>query len=169
LPRQNREIVADTGPLIALDSCNQIQLLRELFSRVFVPQEVARELSVGGSTGLPKGLTPSLRKWISVKALTKKPEQLFTAALDDGEAEVIVLALELPCHLVLLDEPIARRVAQTLGLSYTGSLGVLLCAKRKGLIGAIKPSIDLMLGRGVRIKKDLIEAVLLTAGERVRK
>jgi uncharacterized protein len=169
LPRRNSQIVADTGPLIALDACNQIQLLRELFSRVFIPQEVAQELSVGGLTGLPKGLTPSLRRWINVKALTKKPEQPFTAALDDGEAEVIALALELPSQLVLIDEPIARQVAQTLGLSCIGSLGILLRAKREGLIETIKPSIDLMVERGVRIKNDLVDTVLLNAGESIRK
>jgi predicted nucleic acid-binding protein len=165
LPRLNRQIVADTGPLISLDACNQIQLLRELFSPVIVPREVARELSVGGPTGLPKGLTPSLRTWIKVKALTEKPGQLLLAALDDGEAAAIALAIELRCPRVLLDEPSARQVAQALGLNCIGSLGVLMSAKRQDLIAAVRPSIDLMFKNGIWLRKDLIDRALHEAGE----
>lgn len=165
MPRQNRQIVADTGPLISLDACNQIQLLRELFSPVIVPREVARELRVGGPTGLPKGLTPSLRKWIRVQALKESLDQVLGGALDVGEAATIALALERRCPRVLLDEPLARQVARTLGLNCVGSLGVLMAAKRQGLIAAVKPSIDLMVKNGVWLKKDLIDQALREADE----
>lgn len=68
MPPPSSAPVADTSPLIALDACNQLDLLRKLYTRVLVPRAVERELSVGGATGLPRGLTRAHRKWIRVRA-----------------------------------------------------------------------------------------------------
>jgi predicted nucleic acid-binding protein len=56
MPPPSSAVVADTSPPISLDACNQLDLLRKLYSRVVVPRAVEVELSVGGTTGLPRGL-----------------------------------------------------------------------------------------------------------------
>src|SRR2546423_7609390 len=101
MPPPSSVVVADTSPLISLDSCNQLDLLRRLYDRVDVPEEVERELSVGGATGLPRGLTRAHRNWIKVRALRAQPQQALLAALGPGEAAVIALALATGCPLVL--------------------------------------------------------------------
>jgi predicted nucleic acid-binding protein len=165
MPSPSSPVVADTSPLISLDACNQLSLLRKLYARVVVPRAVEQELSFGGTTGLPKGLTRAHRKWIGVRKLGTPPPPALVAALHLGEAEVIALALEIGSPLVLLDETAARKVARARGLQVTGAIGVLLRAKNKGLLPAVKPSIDLMLSRGVQLGGDLIDAVLRGAGE----
>ena len=158
-------VVVDTSPLISLDACNQLDLLRKLYARVIVPQAVELEVSAGGATGLPRGLTRAHRKWIEVRALRTAPAPALVAALDPGEAEVIALALEIGCPLVLLDETAARVIAEASGLQVAGAVGMLLRAKNKGLLPAVKPSIDLMLSKGVRLRRSLIDSVLRSAGE----
>lgn len=165
MPPPTSPLVADTSPLISLDACKQLGLLRKLYGSVVVPPAVERELSVGGTTGLPKGLTHAHRKWIGVRTLRTPPSQALVAALHFGEAEVIALALEVGSPLVLLDETAARKIARARGLQVTGSLGVLRRAKNKGLLLAVKPSIDLMLSKGIQLGSDLIDAVLRDAGE----
>lgn len=165
MPPLTNPLVADTSPLISLDACNQLDLLRELYTCVVVPRAVEVELRVGGMTGLPSGLTRAHRRWIKVRTLSTPPSPALVATLDLGEAEAVALALEISSSLVLLDETAARAVARALGLKVTGALGVLLRAKNKGLLPAVKPSIDLMLSRGVLLGSGLIESVLRGAGE----
>jgi predicted nucleic acid-binding protein len=165
MPTPNSLVVSNTSPLISLDACNQIELLRALYKRVLVPAEVERELSVGGATGLSKGLTGAHRRWIKVRRLRRPPAPALLAALDAGEAEVIALALEIKCPLVLIDEPPARAAALAMGLQVAGTVGVLWRAKNLGLLSAIKPSTDLMISKGVRLGDSFINSVLRQAGE----
>ena len=164
-PPNSAAVVADTSPLISLDACNKLDLLRKLYSRVVVPRAVEMELSVGGTTGLPKGLTLAHRKWIGVRTLRTPPPPALLAALHIGEAEVIALALEISSPLVLLDETAARKLARDRGLQVAGAIGILLRAKNKGLLPAVKPSIDLMLSKGVQLSSGLIDSVLRGTGE----
>jgi predicted nucleic acid-binding protein len=85
--------------------------------------------------------------------------------LDRGEAEVIALAQELGSDLVLIDERLARRHAKRLGLKLTGTLGVLLRAKRLGLIPSVSPSIEQLLEGGIRLSDSVISEALSLAGE----
>ena len=165
MPPPSSVVVADTSPLISLEACNQLDLLRRLYARVIVPKEVERELSVGGTTPLPRGLTRAHRKWIRVRTLRTPPAPALAAVLDPGEAEVIALALEIGCPLVLLDEQTARIVARGSGLQVIGAIRVLWHAKMKGFLPAIKPSTDLMISRGIRLSNSLVEDVLRRAGE----
>ena len=52
---------------------------------------------------------------------------------------MLMLALELPDTVVVLDDALARRVAHTLNLKLTGTLGILIDAKRMGMISSVEP------------------------------
>ena len=58
-----------------------------------------------------------------------------------------------------------RRVAERLGISITGTLGVLLLAKKEKLIEKIKPLLDEIVSHGFRVADDLYKQVLINAGE----
>lgn len=77
------------------------------------------------------------------------------------------LALELPAGdaVVILDDARAREAAGRLGLKFTGTSGVLLDAKRTGLIPAIKPQLDQLDALGFRLAGHTRSAVLNLAGE----
>ena len=85
--------------------------------------------------------------------------------LEQGEAEVIILAREKGIQHVLIDEKVARLQANVLGLNVIGTLGVLLMAKKKGLLNSIKPAIAKILENGIWIKDEIVVGILKDAGE----
>lgn len=86
--------------------------------------------------------------------------------LEQGEAEVIVLAKEKKIKKVLIDEKVARLQARILGLDVIGTLGLLLKAKRKGLVSSIKPLIKKILDNDIWIKDEIVQGILRDAGEK---
>lgn len=85
--------------------------------------------------------------------------------LHKGEIEAIVLAKEINANLVIIDDFLARKYAQYLGLTITGTLGVIVKAKQKGLIKNVKPIIDEMLESGFWIDNKVYLNILKIAGE----
>ena len=82
-----------------------------------------------------------------------------------GESEAIVLALEEKPNFVLIDDLKARKFAKMYGLKIIGTTGILLEAKKKGLIPEIKPLISELLINGIRISSRIIELTLEAAQE----
>ena len=104
--------------------------------------------------------------WIRViEVRDKRLKNILQLVLDEGEAEAIVLALEVNANLVLLDDREARLQAKRLGLRVTGTLGILLRAKRLGLIESLKEELNKLKETSFRISKSLEEEILEKAGE----
>lgn len=147
-------VVADASPLIALVQVGHLPLLENLFGEVLVPPAVVREV------GLP------LPAFIREQKLSRPiPATVSRAALDPGESQVLSLALELGADRVILDERLARRLAQDLGLPIIGVLGILLASKQKGLIPAVRPILEALVKSRFRITPDLYEWLLTETGE----
>ena len=87
------------------------------------------------------------------------------AGLGIGEREVLALALESEDALVILDDSLARRFAQRLRLSSTGTLGLLLKAKQAGRVESIEPHIARLELLGFRLDASTRANVLRLAGE----
>lgn len=91
--------------------------------------------------------------------------EMLKVFLGPGEAETLVLAQELACSVVFVDDLKARKVAQEAGLRTVGVAGFLLAAKQKGLVQEIRPLLEKLLQRGFRLSQVLLERVLKEAGE----
>jgi len=85
--------------------------------------------------------------------------------LDAGEAEVIALGLEREDSLILLDESEGRRAAERYGLRKTGTIGILMRAKREGKISSLQAELDALRRQMFRIDEQLYEQVLRVMGE----
>jgi len=154
-------IVSNTSPLINLARIGELDILQQLYGTLTIPDAVWQEVVIDGA-GLPGAAQVKSSGWIRVQ--TVKNIQLVQALrqeLDPGEAEAIALALEINAELLLMDERLGRETARHLGLSYTGLIGALIEAKRKGIIHAIKPRLEALRNiAGFRLSRALYTRVL---------
>lgn len=109
--------------------------------------------------------SPFLYSWLKIEVVHDIEKVKYLYELEQGEAEVIVLAKEKNIEQVLIDEKVARLQAKVLGLEVIGTLGILLKAKKKRLLTSIKPSITKILENGIWIKDEIVKGILKEAGE----
>jgi uncharacterized protein len=158
-------VASDTGPLIALAKANLLPILSILFNEVWIPPEVHRELLAKSSPETDR-LRQALGGLIHVAPHSPLPPEIVTVTigLDEGERHAIALALHSGLLLVIDDQQ-ARGTSRRLGLQVTGTIGVLLEAKQKGLLVSVRPVLDLIQGQGYWFSKSLIEQAAKLAGE----
>jgi len=145
--------VVDTSCLILLNKIGQLNLLQKLFKEVTITQTVANEFN------------KPIPKWINIIEVNPKKTRGLASFLDLGEASSIVVASSKENSLLIIDENKGRKVAKEMEIQLTGSLGVLVTAKRKGYIKAVKPIIDQIQQTNFRISTNLIELVLEKVNE----
>jgi predicted nucleic acid-binding protein len=163
--RSPAEIVINTGPLLALHAALEgFEVLDTLYRSVHVPLEVQEEVLYQGERA-PGADAFLCATFLDVRSNPVKTSPYLQNVLDRGEASVIQLALDDNLETVCIDEPKGRRVARLSGLRVTGSLGILLRAKREGQLDLLKPCIERMRERGIWISDALARAVLERAGE----
>jgi predicted nucleic acid-binding protein len=117
-------IVVDTSCLIILSKIEKLQILKELFHEVMIPDAVSREFG---------GELPSFIH-IHPAPVDKDFSRFASAFLDSGESEAIALAIKSEVEGIIIDEKKGRKVANALGLKVIGTLGVLALANRKGIL-----------------------------------
>ncbi len=148
-------VVSNTTPLSELAKVGRMDLLREVFGQVIIPQEVYDEVTTGTH---PAASEVRSATWILVYSISD-PNQLSIlqaeTELDLGECAAIALAEELQADRVLIDEWAGRRVAKNRKLLVTGTVGILLIAKNRGLIESVKPILEAMVAQGMRIAQPL--------------
>jgi hypothetical protein len=156
--------IADSGPLICLARINQLELLPHLFSKIFIPPEVWSEVAIRGE-GYPGADEIKRVTWIMLQTPDPQLVKPLSILVDAGEAEAIALAQTIPGCIILLDDSRARRIAERLSIKQIGTVGLLLRAKRLGLIKKIRPHINALIENGIYIRQELIDAVFDDAGE----
>ncbi|NCA84839.1 MAG: DUF3368 domain-containing protein [Clostridia bacterium] len=158
------KIVSDTTPLISLLKLNRLELLQNLYSQIYIPTAVYKEIEAGKSKEYYKDL--SKIDWINIVEIQNKQALKYFLDLDAGEAEAIVLATELNAGLIILDEKLGRFHAKHADLKVTGTIGVLTKAKTDGLIEKIKPLLDELTDKEVWINEKLKSEILKRIGEK---
>ena len=155
------KVIANTTPLIALANIDRLELLRELYGTVIVPQAVIDEI-----IREPAKQRVRNAPWIKVEAVQDSSQKdIFRARLHAGEVEVMILAREQKADLVIMDDDSAKKTAKFLGLHVTGTLGVLLKAKREGYLEKVEPIMNEMILDGLFISDTVKRYVLKEAGE----
>ncbi len=151
-------VVSDTSAISALIQIGHADILRQLFDEVLIPSAVEAEL---------RAFHPELPRFIRAMPL-RNPTALppLLMVLDQGEAEAVALAHEHQADYLLMDEIAGRRVATAKGLRVIGPVGVLLEAKRLGLVPQLRPLIAaLETQAGFHLSTALKAHALREAGE----
>ena len=146
-------IVSDTSCLILFYKIGELDLLTKLFGKIFITNTVLKEFN------------QPVPDWIEVVQLKTDVHKVLTDSLDSGEATSIALASEYVNSLLIIDEIKGRKAAKELGIQVTGSLGVLIAAKNKGHLKAIRPILNKIKKTNFRISKELIDRVLEKVNE----
>lgn len=157
-------VVVNASPLITLFKSGQAQLLPALFGAVYVPDAVWREVASEAHVDeAARGLGNAT--W--AMRLTQLPLDPLALAWDTGpgETEVLCYARANPDVRAIVDDDYARRCARSLGVRTLGTCGVLVLAKRRGVIPAVEPGLRALSDAGLWLSPSLIRAVLGEAGE----
>ncbi len=158
-----REAVSNTSPLLYLHQIGSLDLLERLYGKLLVPEGVATELSAGKLLGYD---VPDLRRlsWIEIVQVPNVDVLALVTDLGIGEREAIALAKQSNL-LALLDDALARRHATLLGIRFTGTIGLLIKAKRVGFVQSISPLIDRLTTLGFHLAPQTRDTALRLADE----
>lgn len=151
-------VISNATPIINLLKIGQLDILKKLYGRITVPSYVFREIEEGKKKEFYIDLKSV--EWIDIIELKNKEILEFLIDLDAGEAETIALAKELKSDLTIIDEKLGRRIAQNFELKITGTLGVLMRAKEKGMISDLKSLFYELKEKGTFINDKLIDELL---------
>ncbi|MFM2225038.1 MAG: hypothetical protein RJA07_1240 [Bacteroidota bacterium] len=158
-------VVSDTSPILCLIRIEKLFLLEKIFQKIILPKSVFDEL-VELHHIQPNTLTePAYIEIVSAKNLKQVNE--LEQQLDKGEAEAIVISIELNADLLLIDERLGTQMAHQYHLHTKGFLGVLLQAKSMGFINEIKPLIQFLMNEhNYWISEKIFNEVLRLANEK---
>ena len=156
------KVFSNTTPFIALASIRRLDLLPQLFGPIHVTEEVISECAAGGPVAVPL-----LREldWIVPTQTRTQPAPHILIELDKGEKTTLQAAVAERADLVLMDEKIGRNMAEYLGLKVCGSLGILLKARRAGLLASFRGSAQPMRAQGIFFNEALIDRIAATVDE----
>jgi len=137
-------IISNTSCLIVLDNIGMLDVLKELYGKVFITEEVSKEF---GKT---------VPNWIEVRKVSdNKYLKLMKNFVDLGEASTIALAVETDDIVIILDDLKARKLAQKLNLKITGTIGVLIKARKRNIITSTQEVLNKLRNEGFRISDEI--------------
>ncbi len=161
----NRVVIVNSTPIIALAVINKLHLFKDLYGEIIIPKAVQDEVMAKEDSVTRLALAGS-KGWIITKTITNiDAKKFFKVQLHDGEVEVMILGKELEADLLVIDDYTAREYAKYLDFRITGTLGVILRAKEKGIIKAVKPLVLDLIEHGIYIGEKLYQDIIKIAKE----
>lgn len=149
-----KAIISDTSCFIILTNIGELELLHKVYGQILTTPEISAEF------GEP------LPAWVEIVEATDKYRQtILELQIDRGEASAIALALETPNSTVILDDYKARKVAERLGITFTGTIGVIIRAKLSGIIPSVEPFLEKIKQTDFRLSAEIEAQVLKEANE----
>jgi predicted nucleic acid-binding protein len=147
-------IISDASCLIVLDNVDALELLKALYGSIYITPDILNEFD------------RPIPDWILVRSVIDQDKiSLLEIQIDRGEASALALAMEIGECLVIIDDLKARKIADKLKIKMTGTLGVIIAAKRKGHLSSIKPILSKIRSTNFRLSADLENEALRLSGE----
>lgn len=152
-------LVLDTSPLVFLAKIAALPILPDLAAELIAPAAVVEEIRAGRGRGPDLDL-PEAAPWLRVEPDLPLVPEIAGWDLGAGESQVLAQALTRPGWEAVLDDAEARRCARSLVLPVTGTLGILLRAKKSGVIPVARPLVEKLVEVGAYLPARLIEDAL---------
>jgi len=154
----------NASPLILLAITGRIELLRSVAGRVVVPSVVEVEALARASDQRTVRVLRSTA-WIERAASISVPAEIEAWDLGAGEAAVLSLTARTPGSIAVVDDLAARHCGKSMGLQVIGTLGVVVRAKRAGVITLARPVMADLRASGLYIVDELVDRALREVGE----
>ena len=158
-----RKVVSNTTPILSLLKIGKLDLLQKLYGKIKIPNAVYHEIEAGKNRDYYTDITKL--SWIEIIPIQSTSARLYLFDLDDGEAETIILAQEQAADVVIIDDKLGRRYADQINIPITGTIGILLKAKERGLITAVTPLLYELRNKSSWINDSLLTKAISLAGE----
>lgn len=127
-------VISDSSPLRYLILIGQAELLPSIYTEVLIPETVAGELQQSATPEAVRRWIASRPSWLHIVHFSAPPDSMLDSGLDRGERDAILLALQEKADLVIMDDREGVEQARRLGLTVTGTLGILDRAAERGMI-----------------------------------
>jgi predicted nucleic acid-binding protein len=157
------KVVVNSSPLIVLFRSGQAELLPQLFKSIIVPDQVYQEIVVEGPLDEVKRMLPNV-SWYS-RMEVKISLKVAAWNLGAGESSVFSFASQKPEYRAVVDDLAARRCARVLGIKTLGTGGLLVVAKKRGLIQSVRKRIERLRESGLYMSDSVVELLAFKAGE----
>lgn len=154
----------NASPLIYLARAALLDLLQIAGSRIVVPAPVAADIRRKGSDD-PAVKALDQTPWLLVEDALPIPRIIQAWDLGEGESSVLAWAYVHPGTEAILDDLAARRCAATLGIPVRGTLGLVLTAKRRGLIPAARVVLEQLRQSGMYLSDSIMNRALTFVDE----
>lgn len=156
-------VVSDTTPIISLMKAGQLELLQKLFEVVYIPESVYIELTSNEMYSKEADTIQKCKFLVLEKVKNEKSVFILRnfTGLDKGESEAIILADEKQSDVLLMDEHRGRQVAKKMGISITGTIGILTQAFDEGMMtrNDVELCIEQLKKNKIRISERLYESL----------
>jgi predicted nucleic acid-binding protein len=147
-----------------LAKVGRLDLLRAGVPEVVVPDAVVREVRAHGPAD-PVFQEVGRATWLTIEPTPPTPASVLAWGLGAGESSVLAVALADEDCEVVLDDRDARRCAQALGIGCRGTLGIVLLARKLGLLPSARPVVEDLRRVGLYLTNDLADQALALVGE----
>jgi len=152
------DVVINASPLVLLSKIDLLYLLNKLFDAVYIPHAVLKEIQDIDKVETKVNLSEI--SFIPLEISNKIAVRGLLGRLHIGEVEVMIGAIEKGIMTVVLDERTARNKAKQLGLEITGTLGILLKARKRGLIEDMGQEITKLKNAGMYLSDNIVKQIL---------
>lgn len=152
-------IVVNASPLICLSKSGFASLLSALFAEIVVPDEVYQEITA--KDGISLDLTKNFIRGIALDI----PTSIASWDIGKGESAVLSFALRNPGYWAVIDDREARRCAVALGCRHTGTVGIIVLAKKRGIIASVREALMQLRSSGLWLSETFFTEICQASGE----
>jgi predicted nucleic acid-binding protein len=156
--------VINASPLIFLVGAGLTDLARLAGNPLFIPRAVAEEIERFGPTA-PAAIAIKQTSWLNVVEPVQTPSIIEHWDLGAGETSVLNWAYSHPGTIAIMDDLAARHCANSLGIPVRGTLGLILIAKRRGIIAEARALLERLRASGMYLSDRVLNRALKTVGE----